>query len=406
MAKQVFEGLKVAEFAWTGVGPIPGTYLASLGATVVRVESATRPDPLRTMGPYKDRIPGINRSGFYNPANTNKYGLALNMKYPRAREVARRLIEWADVVTEAYTPGTMAKWGLSYEEVRKFKPDVVYYSTCMAGQNGPYAPIPGFGAQLTGMSGFSVITGWQDRTPSVPYGAYTDFINIRLAILALVSALDYRRRTGKGQYLDFSQYEGGVSFLAPLILDYRVNKRVANREGNRDRRYVPHGVYRCLGEDRWCAITVCNDNEWQALCKVLGNPEWSRSEKFATFTGRKKNEEELNRFIEEWTVDRSPQEVMEVMQKAGVPAGVVINSEGMMKDPQLQHRQAFGTVKHSEIGEHVAVDFGSGFRFRNQKPEFRMPSPCVGEHSEYVCTKFLGMSDEEFAALFGEGIFE
>ena len=406
MKKGIFEGVKVAEFAWTGVGPIPGTLLATFGATVVRIESATRPDPLRTMGPYKDRTPGINRSGFYNPFNTSKYGFALNMKHPKSAGVAHRLIEWADIVTEAYTPGTMASWGLSYEEVRKFKPEIIYYSTCMAGQSGPYAELPGFGAQLTGMSGYTIITGWPDRLPAVPYGAYTDFINVRLAILSIVAALDYRRRTGKGQYIDFSQYEGGVSFLAPPVVDYTVNKRVAERVGNRDAQYVPHGVYRCQGDDRWCAIAVRTDEEWQAFCKVIGSPEWSREARFATFHDRKENEDDLDRLIEEWTVGRSAQEIMDLMQAAGVPAGMVLRPGDTFSDSQVRQRQIYRKVKHPEIGDHHAIDVSAGYRFSKVAPEIKTASPCLGEHTEHVCTHLLGMPDEEFTRLFSEGVFE
>src|SRR4030042_3976985 len=254
MANQPFEGVKVADFAWAAVGPFPCTYLAAYGATVVRVESAKRPDPVRSSGPYKDGIPGVNRSGLNNQVQINKYGLSLDLNHSKGREVARRLIGWADVVAESFTPGVMAKWGLGYEDVKKFKQDIIYYSTCMMGQYGPYAPLPGFGTLLTAMSGFALITGWPDRIPVVIPGANPDSINVWLAITTIIAALNYRRRTGKGQHLDLSQYEGAAHWFAPAILDYGPNRREIERNGNRDPLGAPPGVYRCQGNDRWCAI--------------------------------------------------------------------------------------------------------------------------------------------------------
>jgi crotonobetainyl-CoA:carnitine CoA-transferase CaiB-like acyl-CoA transferase len=406
MAKQPFEGVKVADFAWAAVGPFPCTYLASYGATVVRVESAKRPDPVRSSGPYKDGIPGINRSGLNNQVQINKYGLSLDLNHPRGREVARKLIGWADVVAQSFTPGVMAKWGLGYEDVKKFKPDIIYYSTCMMGQYGPYAPLPGFGTLLTAMSGFALITGWPDRIPVVVPGANTDYMNVWLAITTIIAALNYRRRTGKGQHLDLSQYEGAAHWFAPAILDYAANGREMKRNGNRDPIAAPHGVYRCQGNDCWCAIAVFSDEEWQAFCRVLGNPGWTKKEKFATLQGRKENEEELDGLVERWTTGHTAQEVMKLMQAGGVPAGSVLNTEGTFDDPQLQLREVYVEVNHPEIGLHHAYNFGGLTRLSRVPFQVKMPSPCIGEHNEYVCTDLLGMSDEEFVQLMSEGAFD
>ncbi|MFP4573318.1 MAG: CaiB/BaiF CoA transferase family protein [Desulfobacterales bacterium] len=403
---QPFKGLKVVEFAWVGVGPMTGTYLASMGATVVRIESRTRPDPLRNMGPFKDNISGLNRSLFYNAANSNKYGFSLNMNHPQAQSVARRLIEWADVLSESYTPGTMKKWNLDYNSVKEINPEIIYYSTAMMGQDGPYARLPGFGAQLTGMSGYTVITGWPDRLPSVPYGAYTDFINIKLAIFTLVAAMDYKRRTGRGQHIDLAQYEGGIQFLAPLMLDYFVNNRVAERNGNRDPYYVPHGVYPCRGEDRWCAIAVGTDEQWRAFCEVIGNPGLSVEPKFVNFETRKAHEDELDRLIGKWTEKYDAADLMQMMQTAGVPAGLVNKPSDTFTDPQLTERRAYRKVIHPEIGGHFAFNISSASRFSIIEPEVTHSSPCIGEHNELICTKFLAMSRGDISRLEQEGVFE
>ena len=405
MAKQIFEGVKVADFAWSGVGPFPQLYMSGYGATVVRIESAKRPDVLRTMGPYKDDVPGINR-GFYNHSCINKYGLSLDLNHPKGRDVARRLIKWADVMSEAYTPGVMARWGLGYEDVKKFKPDIIYYSTSMMGQTGPFSGLPGFGGQLTAMSGFSLITGWPDRIPAVVYGANTDCMNVWLAIPTIIAALLYRRRTGKGLYIDLAQYEGALHWLTPAILDYTVNKRKMGRNGNRDPMAAPHGVYRCQGYEKWCAIAVFTDEEWQAFCRVIGSPEWTKEERFATLLGRKKNEDELNRLVEEWTIGHTPEEVMKRMQAEGVAAGAVLNAEGVFNDPQLQLRQVYAEVNHPEIGVVYPMNIPGYSRFSKVPFEIKRPPHCVGEHNEYVCTRLLGMSHDEFVKLTKEGVFD
>ncbi|MFC1896385.1 CaiB/BaiF CoA transferase family protein, partial [Thermodesulfobacteriota bacterium] len=193
--------------------------LAGWGACVVKIETNAAPCPLRSMGPFKDMIPGPNRSAFYTMPNPNKYGLSLNLGKPEGREVARRLIQWADVLTESYTPGSMKNWGLDYDEARKIKPDIVYFSTCMQGQTGPHSMFRGYGTHMAALGGFYHLTGWPDREAAGPYGAYTDFIALHYSEAVVLAAMDYRRRTGKGTYIDLSQIEAGLHFLGPVLLD-------------------------------------------------------------------------------------------------------------------------------------------------------------------------------------------
>ncbi|MFQ5826279.1 MAG: CaiB/BaiF CoA transferase family protein, partial [Dehalococcoidia bacterium] len=276
MAKEAFTGIKVADFSWNAVGPIMGSYLAKHGATVVKVESIHRLDSMRTSPPFLGGKVDPDLSACFPYLNHGKYGVTLDLRHPRAREVARRLAAWADIMLDAFTPGTMKKWGLSYEEVREINPGIIYLSTCNQGQTGPHARQPGFGTQLTALSGITHITGWPDRWPAFPFAAHTDFVSLRFGFAALIAALEYRERTGKGQYLDLSQHEASLHLMAPAILDYEVNGRVASRMGNRSPSATPHGVFPCRGDDRWCALTVGSDEEWQAFCRALGEPEWSQ----------------------------------------------------------------------------------------------------------------------------------
>ena len=402
MGKQIFEGIKVADFSWVGVGPQIARELAEHGATVVRVECHRYPDTLRTIMPYKDGVAGIDRSAFGMAYNTNKYGISLDLNMPKGQEVAKRLVAWADIVTDGMTPGTMAKWGLDYDSCRKIKPDIIYYSTCQQGQYGPYATFGGYGMYAAVMGGYSHVTGWPDRGPPVMFNNYTDFISPFYLAIAVIGALLYRRKTGKGMYLDQAQIEAGISFLGPYVLDYFVNGRIAERMGNRDRYMVPHGAYPCRGLDKWVAIAITNEEEWQTFCSVLGNPEWTKDARFSTVLSRKENEEELDRLIGEWTKDYPPEQIMAMMQDAGVPCGVVQTCEDLFNDPQLKHREHFRFLEHKVIGRHAYN--APAYRLSKTPCDIKKAGPCLGEDNEYVYKEILGYSDDEIADLLIEGV--
>jgi len=401
--KQVFEGIKVCDFSWVGVGPQVARELALHGATVVRVESHRRPDTLRLSAPFKDFQPGINRSAFGCAFNTQKYGISLDYSKPTGQEVTRKLIMWADIITDGMTPGTLAKWELDYESVVKFKPDIIYYSTCQMGQRGPLNKFGGYGYFGVAYGGFSQIVGYPDRTPLQLYNAYSDFISPWYLTIATIGALLYRRKTGKGMYLDQSQVEAGVTMLAPLMLDYAVNGRIAGRIGNRDPYMCPHNAYPCKGDDRWVVIAIRTDEEWQAFCKVVGEPEWSQDPKFSTFVARKENEDELDSLIGEWTRDYPPEQLMATMQAAGVPAGVMLTSgEGIVNDPQAKHRKAFRWLNHQEIG--ALLHNSPSYHLSKTPAYIWKAAPCLGEDNEYVYREILGYSDDEIAEMLIEGV--
>ncbi len=297
------DGLRVLDFCWVAVGPMTTRYLAEYGATVVRVESGSRPEVLRLAAPFKDGVSGVNRSGYFANMNSNKYGVAISMRHPRARELVLRMARWADVVTENFTPGTMEGWGVGYEELSAVNPGVIMFSASMMGRGGPLDRQPGFGPVLSSLVGLTGITGWPDREPVNPYGAYTDFIVPRFAVASILAAVDYRRRTGRGLHLDMSQLETSIHFSAPTMLDRAVNGREQGLRGNRHPALAPHGAYPCLGEDRWVAIACRNDGEWEGLRGVLdpsGQGEIS-GERFASLLGRKSHEDDLDRVIGERT---------------------------------------------------------------------------------------------------------
>jgi benzylsuccinate CoA-transferase BbsF subunit len=403
---RVFEGLKIADFTWLGVGPIAIKFMANMGATVIHIESNARPDITRVSAPYKDWQPGINRSAFFAVYNDSKYGISLNLRMPQAQEVARRLVwEWADVVADAHLPGIMEKFGLDYETLRKEKPDLIHIATALQGKTGPYSTMPGHGMVGVSLCGFTHITGWPDREPTVPFGALTDYLTFPHMVTALIAALIHRRRTGKGQYIELSQLECSVQFLAPPIMDYMINGRILGRMGNRSTHAAPHAVYRCQGEgEKWCAIAVSTDEEWGDFCRVIGDPEWTKDPRFATLRGRKENEDELNELVQQWTVNRPPGEVMNLLQEAGVAAAVVESGEDLVADPQLNHRGTLVILEHPEIGPHIYQT--PPYRFSKTPHELTMPAPCLGQHNEYILKEVLGMSDDEVADLLVAGALE
>jgi benzylsuccinate CoA-transferase BbsF subunit len=404
LSKKALEGVKIADFSWVIAGPAITALLASYGATVIRIESSKRPELLRAAPPFKDKKPGINRAGGFALYNNNKYGITLNLGRSKGIDIAKRIISWADIVVENFTPGTMKKWNLAYEDIIKFKPDIIMLSTCMQGQDGPRATQPGYGGQLTSLCGFTHLCGWPDRTPVRPASGYTDIIGPRFGEAALVAALIWRLRHGKGHYFDLSQFEAGLHFLAPAVMDYMVNGRVNHRDGNRHPFWSPHGAYPCKGEDKWCVIAVSSDEEWRILCRALNLPLLAQDPRFETVSDRKKNEEHLDKIISEWTSNLTAQEVMSTLQQVGVPAGIVQNIAEVHSDPQLNHRQHFKKMNHAELGEYSA--YLPGFRLSKTPPEIEMPAPCMGEHNHYVYTEILGLSDEEFVEYLTEGVFD
>jgi benzylsuccinate CoA-transferase BbsF subunit len=403
MERMTLEGIKVVDFSWAFAGPFIAAYLGDYGAQVIKVESHSRLDMTRVTAPYKDGIMGINRSGCFLVANNSKYGVTLNLRHPRSSEIIKKLIAWADIVVENFGAGVMERLRLGYDELKKIKPEIIMLSATIQGQTGPRSTFVGYGWNTVALTGIGSLTGWPDRSPVGTLQAYPDSVVPWFGVVAILAALDYLRRTGRGQYIDISQYETTCHFLAPLLLDYIVNNRVAIRAGNQCPYAAPHGVYRCRGYDRWCAISVFTESEWEAFCRALGSPAWTRDEKFASLHRRKEKEEELNELVEQWTINFTPEEVMALMQRAGVPAGVVKTNEELYEDPQLTHRDYFQRVEHHEIGQCYQQAWPIKLSISPLKIR---PAPCLGEHNEYVFTQILGLSDKEFVDYLDMGVFE
>ena len=402
MNEQVFNGLKVAEFAWVIVGPSASRYLAEHGATVVKIESHKRLDTLRGTSPFADNKPTVDSSMAFGRHNPNKYSVSIDLQHPNGRKLAWKLIQWADIVTESFSPGTMEKWGLGYEDVRKVRPDIIYLSSSMQGRGGPHSGYAGYGMNAVNLCGFTEVSGWRDSRPAAPHGAYTDYISTRFDALALISALDYRRRTGKGQYVEQSQFETSLHFFAPPIMDYQINGRIMEREGNRNPEAAPHGVFPCKGDDNWISIAVLNEEQWCNFCQAMNRPDLAKRKKFVTLPERKKNEDELEKLVADWTRSLVPEEAESLLQKGGVPSHILAKPKDVYEDVQLKERSYFMPIDHPVMGKQ-SYEPQSSFILSKTPRQIKSPSPCLGEHNGLVFKDFLGMSDDEVSEHIADG---
>lgn len=399
--KLPLDGVKVADFSWIGVGPITAKALADHGATVIRVESDDPPDRLRLVGPFKDDIPGIDRCQFFGSFNTSKLSLQLDLKHQTGNEVARRVISWCDIALDSFTAGTMDRLGLGYEAATELNPDIIMATTCLFGQYGPASKLAGYGYHAASISGFYEVTGWSDRAPGGPWNAYTDTIAPRFLTTTLLAALDHRRRTGEGQYIDQAQMESALHFLAPELLEVQVSGRSARRNGNHDPACVPHDAYPCAGDDQWCAIAVETDEQWMRLRAVIGEPGFLMDTALETLEGRRERADEIDQHLAAFSAKHQPLELMLILQEAGVPAGMVQRSSDHLCDPQLTHREFFRPLQHPEMGE-IPYE-GHQYRINGYDNGPRTPAPCLGEHTYEVLTEVLGIETDEAAEILVSG---
>lgn len=400
--------VKVLDLTWVVAGPTVGRVMADYGATVVRVESAKRIDTARVVGPNHAATPGPEQSALYGNVNAGKLGLTLDLSHEAARDVVRDLVRWSDVVAEAFSPGVMRAWRLDYEELRLIKPDLIMLSTCLLGQTGPYARVAGFGNQGAALAGFQNLAGWPDRPPSGPYGPYTDYVAPRFSLAAILAALDHRRRTGEGTFIDQAQAESAMHFLAPALIDYFATGREVTRAGNRDPQMAPHGVYRCQAHSderaSWVAIVARSDDEWDRLARAIGRPELATDSRFASAERRCASADLLDEILTAWTIERTASEVESTLQAQGIPAHALISSADAVNDPQLQHRGHFIELEHPIHGTTVVE--ASRYKLSRTPAVIRAAAPTFGRDNACVLKEILKYSDDRIAELVSAGILD
>jgi crotonobetainyl-CoA:carnitine CoA-transferase CaiB-like acyl-CoA transferase len=386
-------GVKVLDLAWVAAMPLATRVLAHWGATVVRIESERRPDILRAALGHRDDIPDQENAITWHVANAGKMGVALNLSKPEAREVVKDLARWADLVTESFTPGTMASLGLGYEQLSAINPSLVMLSSCVMGQTGPMAGFAGFGNLAAAVAGFFDITGWPDRAPAGPYMAYTDYTSPRFSVMAILAALDHRRRTGQGQYLDFSQMEAATHFLTPALLARQAGAERLTRAGNFDPDHAPHGVYPAAGGDRWVAVVCETDAQWRSLCVEMRRDDLAG----LTTAERLGRRDELDGVVAAWTARQDAAGVTSRLQAHEVPAHLVSEAPDIWVDPQLSERGAFRWTPHP-VARRVVVD-QPPYRLSRSPGSYDWAGPTYGQHTFDVLHDILGYDDDRIADL-------
>lgn len=406
MRQQPLTGIKVADFSWFGAGPICAEHLATFGATVVRVESESHVDGIRTVAPFAPGKTGYNVSGFFNNFNAGKLGVTINLNTPLGKQMADKLVAWADIFLTNFTPRIVERWQLTYDDLVKIKPDIIAAYQPMQGLDGPHKDFMGFGAVLSPITGYNHLCGFPQRPPMGLGTNYPDYvINPGHTLIAILAALRHRRKTGEGQRVELSQLESSVAPLAPAVMDYTANARVQVRNGNRIPHAAPHGAYRCSDDvsegkltagDRWVAIAVFIEDEWRALVDAMGAPAWAADERFSGLDGRKQHEDDLDVSIAEWTRGQRAEDVMALLQSRGIAAGVVQDARDILEcDEHMRQRGYYVYLDHPETGR-SAYD-GPPFRLTKSPGVLRSPAPLLGQHNEHVCKEILGMTDEQIA---------
>ena len=401
MPEAALADVKILDLMWAIAGPAATRMLADYGAVIVRVESPKHTDICRTIMPFHELPPESESAVLFHNMNAGKRMLTLDLGTPAGREVLLDLVRWADVVTEAYSAGTMQAMGLDYEALRAVNPSLIMLSTCLMGQTGPLARYAGFGNLAHSITGFGALCGWPDRAPAGPFGAYTDYIAPRFSAAVILAALDHRRRTGEGQFIDLAQAEASLHFLAPAILDYTVNGRIRSAHGNADDEAAPHGVYPAAGDDRWIAIAVHDDAQFAGLASVLGDDGLTRDPRFASGAARRANVAALDAAITAWTAVRDAHAAEAALQAAGVPAAVVAGSAELCADPQLIHREHVRRLAHPTYGT-TPVENARSLLSRTPAV-VAGDAPTLGRDNYEVLAAILGYDDDRISELVAAG---
>ncbi|OUZ10144.1 hypothetical protein BHE97_08800 [Aeromicrobium sp. PE09-221] len=398
------EGVKVLDLSWVVAGPLIGRSLADFGATVVRVESSTRVETARMMQPFHDGSPDREGSALFGNCNAGKLGVTLDLASPEGRDIVRDLVRWADVVIESFSPGQLSRWGLDYASLRDIDPSIVMLSSSIAGQRGRWAKLAGFGNVGSSLSGFQHLVGWPDRLPMGPFGPYTDYLGPRTALVALLSALRRRERTGAGCYIDVSQVEAGAYFLSPQLAHYGFDGTIAERCGNADPDHAPHGVYPVKADehgDRFIAIGVRDDEQWERFARLL-DVETPAGEDYSTRDGRQRDAESLDKAIATWTCGQDGDELATLLSEMGIPVHLALRPEDYPGDPQIRHRRHLVELAHPLHG--MTIVEGARVLLTDTPGGPRTCAPTLGQHNRRVLSEFLDYDTETIDELETKGV--
>ena len=394
------QGIRVADFGQVIAAPVTAQMLGWLGAEVILVETESR-FTTRVWPPFADGEFGINQSGGFNLVNNNKLSCSLDLSKPDALEVAKGLIRVSDVLVENYATGVMERLGLGYDEVRKLRPDIVYLSLGAFGRSGPFKDLTGFHSVINLFSGLAAVAGYPQSHPRIMGGLIPDAFAGCYCVLAVLEALYHRSRTGEGQFIEASMTEALTGMIPEAVMDYTLTGQERERTGNRNGRNAPHNVFRCLGEEKWVAITVETDGQFRALAAATGNPGWADDRRFATTQARLENQDALEARVQQWTAGLEVSEVVAALQAAGVPAAPVNDSAEVLADPHLLERGFVAMAEHAVAGERPVLSIP--WSTDGRRVDHLRAAPTFGQHNQWVLKELLQVPDEEYERLVSSG---
>lgn len=396
------QNVRIVDHTIAWAGPQATQLLADLGAEVIKIEACSRPDVLRGA----DRHIGKGEKfwetrPWFIQINRNKLAITLDLNRKEGTDLYLKLVAISDVVIDNFTPRVMPNLGLDYNDLRKVKSDIIVVHQPGYGTSGPYRDAPAFGDCINAFSALDDITGYPGGPPMRPCIAYGDPTSGFASALAILAAIHYRTRTGKGQLIDVSHFEI-TSKAMDGLLDYAMNGRIQKRMGNRDNAMAPQGCYPCLGDDKWVVITIADDNDWRVFGKAIGNPKWTQDPRFVDVTGRRQHHDELDSLIASYTSSRDRYEVMNLLQNAGIAAAPVLYPGELLTDPHFAQRGFFEESNHPYAGTMLLP--GMLYKMSATPCHIRRPAPLFGEHNRYVFHELLGLSEEDMEQLTKTGI--
>ncbi|MFN0145159.1 MAG: CaiB/BaiF CoA transferase family protein [Dehalococcoidia bacterium] len=392
----------VVDFTAAWAGPLCGAVLADLGWTVVKIESATRPDITRRLGPFADGIAGLERSGYFDSLNRGKRSVALNLRTAEGQELARALSLEADVVVENFSPGVMARLGLDYSRLSALKPALVMLSISGYGATGPERDYVAYGQTIEAVAGLDAATGYPGAGPMASGSPLPDHVAGMTGAFAVLQAVDHQRRTGEGAYLDVSMLEALLAMMPLHLFAFQLTGREPEPRANRDAAVAPHGCYPCLGEDQWLALSAGSPAEWRALCAELGLMGFLSDEALLNASERLRRQDEIDPAIAAATRTREAHALVSRLRTAGVPATVVAQGADLLDDETLRQRAFFTEVETTEAGPRVLTGRPASFSFLAEP--LRSAGPRLGEHTREILESVLGLSPAEIDGLDERGI--
>ncbi|MFC1990833.1 CaiB/BaiF CoA transferase family protein [Chloroflexota bacterium] len=403
--KQILEGYRVVDFGWVWAGTVLGQILADHGAEVIKIESKKRLDGLR-LGKVFELGETLEVNTYFHNLNRNKLSITVDISQPKGAELIKELVKKSHIVVENFTPSVLNRYGLDYPSLIKVKPDIVMISMSPAGQRGPLSQIVAYAPIITALSGIDSMVGYPDSEPMGFKHAYGDVTASLSGAFAVLAAMRYHARTGKGQHIDMSQIEITTSLIGEGIMDYTMNSRGKGTQGNYSPNMAPHGNYPCKeddrGDDKWVSIAVKTEGEWRNFCKAIGNPSWCADPKFADRRLRLANSAELDKYVTQWTSNHTDYEVAEILQKEGVAATPVLTTADIFLDPHYNQRRSFVDVEHPISGGTAIYDLP--WKFSGITRKKIRHAPLLGEHNDYVFGEILGLPKEKRDKLVEENI--